>query len=88
MKRLILLFSFVLASCCTTVPVKIDFPKAPAELKEPCPDLRLIEPDTTKLSEVVLVVAKNYEQYQECQVKVDSWSQWYDKQKKIFEQVK
>jgi hypothetical protein len=34
------------------------------------------------------VVTDNYAQYKECAVKVDLWTDWYEKQKKIFEEVK
>ena len=88
MKKLSLLLLFVLSGCYTTVPVKMSFPQVPAELATPCPDLLLLEPDTKKLSEVVAVVAKNYGQYQECQVKVEAWTDWYNTQKNIFESVK
>jgi hypothetical protein len=47
----------------------------------------MLEP-TTKLSEVVSVVAKNYGQYQECQIKSETWVEWYKTQKQIFESVK
>jgi hypothetical protein len=47
----------------------------------------LINP-TTKLSDVVDIVVTNYGQYKECQVKVDSWIDWYNTQKQIFESVK
>lgn len=88
MKRLTLLLLLVLVASCTTVPVKRNFPPVPPELMEPCPDLVLIAPDTKKLSEVVHVVARNYGEYQVCQLKVEEWAIWYDRQKKIFEEVK
>lgn len=88
MKRLLILLPVILlAGCLETVPVRMSFPQVPEELKVACPDLQLIAPDTKKLSEVVTVVTKNYGQYQECQVKVDAWVQWYNTQKKIFEEV-
>lgn len=76
----------LLAGCLTT-PVKRSFPDVPEELKVACPDLMLVEP-TTKLSEVVSIVTKNYGQYQECQIKVDTWIEWYKTQKEIFDSVK
>lgn len=83
-----LLPAVMLAGCLETIPVKMNFPQVPEDLKVACPDLQTVEPGTKKLSDVVTVVSKNYEQYQECQVKVDAWVQWYDSQKKIFEDVK
>ena len=76
----------LLAGCLNT-PVQRSFPEVPEELKVACPDLNLLEP-TTKLSEVISVVTKNYGQYQECQIKVDTWVEWYNSQKQIFESVK
>jgi hypothetical protein len=77
----------LLLSACTSVPVDRKFPSVPTELTQACPDLKLINP-TTKLSDVVDIVVANYGQYKECQVKVDSWINWYNTQKQIFESVK
>ena len=88
MKKLLLILPVLLLSgCLGTAPVQRNFPDVPEELKNACPDLNMVEP-TTKLSDVVTVVAKNYGQYQECQVKVDAWIEWYKSQKQIFETVK
>ena len=78
----------ILLSACTTVPVDRKFPSIPTELQQVCPDLKTINTETTKLSEVVDIVVTNYGQYKECQVKVDSWIDWYNTQKQIFESVK
>jgi hypothetical protein len=69
------------------VPVKRTFPTVPAELVEACPALKKTEP-TEKLSEVLKVVVDNYGQYHECKIKVDTWIEWYNTQKSIFESVK
>lgn len=87
MRIAILLLPLVLAGCLTT-PVIEKFPEVPAELLVACPDLKLIDPATTKLSAVIGVVAENYGQYQECQIKVDTWIEWYNHQKKIFDSIK
>jgi starvation-inducible outer membrane lipoprotein len=78
----------LLLSACTAVPVDRKFPSIPTELQQACPDLKTIDTNTTKLSEMVNVVVTNYGQYKECQVKVDSWIDWYNNQKNIFESVK
>ena len=78
----------LLLTACTAVPVDRKFPSIPTELQQACPDLKTIDINTTKLSDVVDVVVTNYGQYKECQVKVDSWIEWYNNQKKIFESVK
>jgi hypothetical protein len=85
--KLLLIVPVLLLTGCLATPVQRSFPEVPEELKVACPDLMLLEP-TTKLSEVVSVVAKNYGQYQECQIKVDTWIEWYKTQKQIFESVK
>jgi hypothetical protein len=87
MKKLLLFFPVLLLAGCLNTPVSRHFPDVPEDLKVACPDLKTVEP-TTKLSEVVSVVTKNYGQYQECQIKVDSWIEWYNTQKQIFESVK
>lgn len=87
MKYLLVLL-LLLAGCSTTVPVKRTFPNVPEELMAECPDLKSVPEGTTKLSEVLTVVTENYGQYKECQIKVDLWRDWYEKQKKIFDEVK
>lgn len=86
MKRL-LLITLLLAGCMEDVPVKPNWPAIPEELKTVCPDLNMIK-QGAKLSEIVEIVADNYYTYHECQVKVDAWKEWYDSQKKIYEDVK
>ena len=85
--KYVVLSLVVLLTACQAVPVERKFPDVPADLQQACPDLRLINP-TTKLSDVVEIVSSNYGQYKECQVKVDSWIEWYNNQRKIFESVK
>jgi hypothetical protein len=53
-----------------------------------CPDLQTIPAGTTQLSVVVETVTANYGQYQLCQTKTNTWIDWYNKQKDIFESVK
>jgi hypothetical protein len=86
MKLKIIAIAFLL-SACTAVPVDRKFPSVPTDLQQACPDLKLVN-TTTKLSDVVDIVVTNYGQYKECQVKVDSWIDWYNTQKQIFESVK
>jgi len=88
MKYIIIALVLCLTGCAGTVPVTMSFPQVPEELKTACPDLKTIPEGTTKLSEVVTVVTENYGQYQECKIKIDAWTQWYNSQKKIFESIK
>ena len=88
-----LLFVFLLAAvllltgCSTSVPVKRKFPEAPQTLLEKCPELKKLANDA-KLSDVARTVVENYTQYQHCSNKDDAWIEWYNSQKKIFEEVK
>lgn len=87
MKRLLIIAClFALTGCSMFVPVKRTFPEVDAALKTPCPNLALV-PDTDKLSEVITVVTANYASYKECQLTVELWNEWYNKQKKNFESV-
>ncbi len=84
MKKLCILLA-VLISGCTTAPVVMKFPEKPQEVSA-CPQLDTITEDL-KISEVTKTVVKNYGSYYECAVKVDTWNEWYETQKKIFESV-
>jgi len=86
MKTLMLIFVMLSLSGCVT-PVKRNFPDVPAMLKEKCPELLDVK-NTDKLSDVLLTVTQNYGQYHECSIKLESWIQWYEDQKKIFDSVK
>ncbi len=82
-----LLIAFLLTGC-TVVPVKQKFPDAPKEMMTSCNELKLIDKNETKLSEVVSNVVSNYSDYHECKAKNDAWIEWYKKQKKNFESKK
>lgn len=84
---LALLIAVTLAGCSTTVPVTRKFPEAPSVLVEKCPELKKLAQDA-KLSDVARTVVENYTQYQHCSNKSDAWVEWYNSQKKIFEEVK
>ena len=87
MKLLIAIIALSL-SACVSVPVERKFPKAPEELMTACLDLKTLPEGTTQLSVLVETVAVNYGQYQMCQTKNDTWIEWYNKQKEIFDSVK
>jgi hypothetical protein len=86
--RYLLVLAIFLAGCATTVPVKPKWPEVPADLTTTCDKLGEVKADTKKLSEVVGVVVDNYALYHECHVKVDGWTDWYNEQKKVYEEVK
>jgi hypothetical protein len=88
MKALILSLAIVLAGCSTTVPVARKFPEAPEVLKQKCESLKLIEGDKVAITEMLKVIVHNYSLYHECATKVEGWQEWYEAQKKIFNEVK
>jgi hypothetical protein len=88
MKALILSLAIVLAGCSTTVPVARKFPEAPEVLKQKCESLKLIEGDKVAITEMLKVIVHNYSLYHECATKVEGWQEWYETQKKIFNEVK
>lgn len=77
----------LLVGCSTTVPVTAKFPEPPgkqATLK--CPQLIKLE-DDPKLSDVAKTVADNYTTYYSCSIKLDTWIEWYELQRKIYEKT-
>jgi uncharacterized lipoprotein len=87
MKKLLLLSVIFLSACSTVVPVKQQFPALPEELSQTCKPLETIEGTTTTLSNLMEVVAKNYSTRHECAAQLEAVLEWYNKQKKIFEEV-
>lgn len=86
--RIVLLLAPVLLTGCLLkdpVPVKQVWPDVPKELLEACPDLKLLDPNTKKLSDIIDVVSDNYATYYDCKTKVDDWIVWYQGQKKIHD---
>lgn len=82
---ILMLVTFVLSGCSTPVPVSAKFPEAPGKnATQPCPQLEKLKNDA-KLSDVANTVSLNYETYYGCAVKTDTWIEWYEVQKRIFE---
>jgi len=73
---------------CTTVPVARNFPEAPPLLLEKCPQLKIIDTETTVFSVLTKTVVSNYTAYHECATLQQGWIDWYNTQKKTFEEVK
>jgi hypothetical protein len=90
MKIIILGLVVLLAGCSISTPVKRNFPDAVPALQEKCPGLSTIEGTGKEVSitDMLKTVVKNYGSYYECANKVDGWNEWYDNQRKIFENVK
>jgi hypothetical protein len=63
------------------------FPQVPNQLLVKCPQLNKVN-DDAKMSDVSKTITLNYTEYYNCAVKNDSWIEWYQIQKKIFEGLK
>jgi hypothetical protein len=87
MRIVALLMLLLVTGCSTTVPVTAKFPEVPQHLMVKCPELKKLD-DEPKLSEVSKTITANYTTYYECAIKNDSWIEWYNIQKNIFESVK
>jgi hypothetical protein len=85
MKYLLLLTVVMLGGCATSVPITAQFPAPPGKMAiERCPNLKKLN-EKPALSDVSRTVAENYNLYYECVVKLDAWQEWYEVQKRIFE---
>ena len=80
-------FIAMFSGCSTTVPVTAKFPVAPESLLVKCPQLEKLG-NEVKLSDISKTITVNYTTYYECAVKHDSFIEWYNVQKNIFESVK
>ena len=74
-----------LSACSTPVPVKQQFPVAPAALLERCPDLLTIDDGKNSMRDMLKVVIQNYSLYYQCAEKTHGWQDWYGEQKRIHE---
>ena len=84
-----LLVALLLAGCATTtVPVTQKFPSAAPELMKKCEDLKKIEGDKVAITDMLKVIVTNYTMYYECSTKVEGWQEWYNEQKKIYDDTK
>ena len=88
MRNLFLISLLLLTGCATSVPVTMSFPQVPDALSKPC-DL-LLPLDITKkdLTDLLENTTDNYAKAKECHAKSKAWLEWYETQRKIFEEVK
>ena len=82
--KYILALAVLLTGCTTVVPVKQEFPVAPAVLLERCPDLMQIDDGKNSLREMLKVVIQNYATYYQCAERTHGWQDWYAEQRRIF----
>jgi len=81
----------LLAGCSSfkTPPVTVapPWPDVTPAMMEACDDLKTVNTNTEKLSEVLTVVTDNYAQYYLCAGKINDWNTWYRTQKQIYEKA-
>ena len=87
MKYLLLAGVMLLSACSTTVPVTVKFPQIPDILLEKCPQLKTIDGEKISIIDYTKTVTANYTTYYDCAVKNDTWIEWYQTQKIIFEEL-
>jgi len=90
-KYLASLLLILMSGCSTVVPVTVKFPDAPdrintRRIKIRCPQLKTLN-EEAKLSDVAKTITENYTTYYECAVRNDTWIEWYETQKIIFEKL-
>lgn len=82
-----IVLAFLITGCSTAVPVTVKFPEIPERVMVKCPQLLKLE-EEAKLSDVAKTVTANYSTYYDCAVKHDAFVEWYQIQKKIYEDLK
>ena len=78
----------LLASCSTAVPLTQSFPQAPAMLMEKCPELKIIVGEKVTIVDFTKTVSENYTTYYQCAGRNEAWIDWYNQQKKIWDETK
>jgi len=91
--RLFILFifiilAFLITACSTAVPLTQKFPEVPDMLMEKCPELKTIQGEKVSIVDFTKVVSENYTTYYQCVGRTDAWIDWYNQQKKIWEDTK
>lgn len=85
---LAVIFCTMMSGCSILVPVKRSFPPAPPSLMTAPPELRSIPADTQDLNVMLESVNENYTSYRILREKYQAWQDWYQYQKKNFDEVK
>ena len=88
MRNLLLAGLLLLTGCATSVPVTMSFPQRPEALEKPCDRMEPLAADKKELSDLLENTTDNYAKAKECNAKVTAWQEWYETQKKIFEEIK
>jgi hypothetical protein len=87
MKNILLFCTVMLLAGCQTIPITQKFPDAPAILMDKCQSLETLDKPTVYLSELMTTVTNNYTKYHICANQVESWQDWYNKQKAIYDKI-
>lgn len=85
MKSLVLIP--LLAGCCSTIPLKQEFPEVPVELMER-PAALSETPIDANAEKVFETIIENYSRYHQLSDKYLKWQLWYENQKKIYTDTK
>ena len=86
--EILTVLAFLITGCSTAVPVSQHFPDAPDMLKEKCPELKTIQGEKVSIVDFTKTVSENYTTYYQCAGRTDAWIDWYNQQKKIWEDMK
>ena len=84
---ILIVLAFLITACSTAVPVTQRFPTAPDLLMEKCPELKTIQGEKISIVDFTRTVSENYTTYYQCAGRNSAWIDWYNQQKKIWEQV-
>ena len=88
MRTAVLGLAILLSACSTAVPVAQKFPQAPGILMEKCPQLKTIAGEKISIVDFTRTVSENYSTYYQCAAGKEAWIDWYDQQRKIWDDVK
>lgn len=89
MKKILFLSLTLLLAGCQSVKPWPDFPAAEESLMKPCQDLKQLPIEgTVTITQFHDSVVDNYTLRHLCANKVEGWQQWYEKQKKIYNDAK
>lgn len=83
MKQVFIIITLLLAGCGSTVPSVKQFPNAPHELLEKCPQLKTLDVNDPSIITMSRTIVENYTMYHQCSNKIDAWIEWYSTQKNI-----
>jgi len=82
-----IVLAFLITACSTAVPLTQSFPQAPSMLMEKCPELKTIPGERVTIVEFTKTVSENYTTYYQCAGRTAAWIDWYNQQKKIWEET-